>query len=659
MHAHAIRHLKRAVDLMEASKKTKQQAEGQAFGGPKVCKKKRKREDDPQQKLEENKKDAEWTAHRVSNVLKSADYQVDLIVRSITQAENQDLTNKTLGCIELLTVRHHTQGWLGLAQTFLAIENTKTPEELKATIPKYIKVFKQERQFLVIPPRTESPKELTLQLMLEDLQGIASAYIHVLAGPVLDDFFYRDIMVVACKLHEKLKDALTERHISFKTIADLLEKPRIHLLYDKQTQLHVWKHNPPEPGEPDPQEKPDRIDWAREAFDVSGVAYETLELDCSQEDKAHTKRWTLEFMNFHKRHDVPTLTKLPQWAEIKDDIDQDGKARFKGEYIIETLPVDRKNTKKASYASANVVLKLLQKLLANVAQGVFDFYFLAIRPPSHHGHSTPQAPHLGLTRYTHGFCVVNNTAMLIYYLAKEGEAVLLIDIDYHRGDGNQYNLEKMRRPYHNKQRIEHIDVYQLQDFPSPTPYLKKDENCPCIEKKEKKGECINQRHYHGITRKDFGPKRRESLELLVNKILPKFIHDKKQKAQHFTVVLSFGTDAHAVDASSDAKGRNADLKNPKLGPFAHPPGTKKERREYTPAITKDYYEFGSLLAKYRKECDFSVVAVLEGGYHQMSLQCSIAGFLQGWAGVPMSDELEDPSCGPLSHDDFRRWDDAR
>ena len=569
------------------------------------------------------------TALEIAEELKHAQKNTENILSAIQG--NQDMTNKILGCIELLTVRDHSPDWIKLAQT-------------------------------LVEPSTVTPTDQGVMFHLQDLQSMALKYIkvpksrrhfevqHGPGGPNVNDFFYREIIVVARKFHKKLKDVLKERHIPFKTIAELLKKTgdqSIYLLYDKQTQLHVWKHNPPAPRDPDPQEKPDRIDWVREAFDVSGVAYKTIELKCSQEDEARAERWMLEFMNFHKSSDA-ALTKLPQWAEIQDDIDQDGKERFRGESVIETLPVQLENTKKASYASANVVWGVLQKLLANVLKGVFDFYFLAIRPPSHHGHSTRQTH--GLNRYTHGFCVVNNTAMLIYYLAKKGQNVLLIDIDYHRGDGNQQNLENMRRPYRER-RIELIDVYQLQDFPNPKG-LSADESCLCI----KKAECNSKRHYHGITRKDFGRKRRESLDELAKKILPKFIHDKNQKAEHFTVVLSFGTDAHAMDASSDAQGRNPKLKNPKLGPFVP---SYQLKNKYTPAITEDYYQFGRLLAKYRKECDFSVVAVLEGGYHQMSLQCSIAGFLQGWTGVPMSDELEEPSCGPLSHDDFKRWDNAR
>ena len=59
--------------------------------------------------------------------------------------------------------------------------------------------------------------------------------------------------------------------------------------------------------------------------------------------------------------------------------------------------------------------------------GEGDSAFLAVRPPGHH--ATPSR--------AMGFCLLNNVAVAAAALADAGEAVLIVDIDAHHGNGTQ------------------------------------------------------------------------------------------------------------------------------------------------------------------------------------------------------------------------------
>ena len=58
--------------------------------------------------------------------------------------------------------------------------------------------------------------------------------------------------------------------------------------------------------------------------------------------------------------------------------------------------------------------------------------FALVRPPGHHAHAA----------YTHGFCLLNNMALATKNLLKNGERVLVLDLDIHHGCGTEELLEK-------------------------------------------------------------------------------------------------------------------------------------------------------------------------------------------------------------------------
>ena len=103
------------------------------------------------------------------------------------------------------------------------------------------------------------------------------------------------------------------------------------------------------------------------------------------------------------------------------------------------------------------------------------------------------------------------------------------------------------------------------------------------------------------------------------------------------VIVQLGVDAHLHDAGQ--------FIDPSRWMKMHP-GTK----QYTPAITRHYYDFACLLRERQQKKNFSIFVVLEGGYDMLSLHCSIAAFLQGLNGMEMMNDHN--LCGPT--DDSRQ-----
>jgi len=125
--------------------------------------------------------------------------------------------------------------------------------------------------------------------------------------------------------------------------------------------------------------------------------------------------------------------------------------------------------------------------------------------------------------------------------------------------------------------------------------------------------------------------------------------------QPLIVIVQFGVDAHIKDALARPP-TNTPIINPSQNWFENDP-QKRKMEEYTPAITRDYYELGHALAGFRRDYKdkFSVVCLLEGGYAKESLQCSIAGFVQGWSLEPLSADLTKAPCGG---NEYRRLKDG-
>jgi len=78
---------------------------------------------------------------------------------------------------------------------------------------------------------------------------------------------------------------------------------------------------------------------------------------------------------------------------------------------------------------ANLAVRGVLGAVKAVAEGEVDNAFCAIRPPGHHARSTGREE---------GFCFYNNVAIAARYAQRLGHAkVLIIDWDYHHGNGTQ------------------------------------------------------------------------------------------------------------------------------------------------------------------------------------------------------------------------------
>lgn len=103
-----------------------------------------------------------------------------------------------------------------------------------------------------------------------------------------------------------------------------------------------------------------------------------------------------------------------------------------------------------SYRTA--IAAVVTSIYAAEAEG-----FALIRPPGHHAHKD----------YTHGFCLLNNMALTAKHLLKNGERVLILDLDIHHGCGTEDILQK-------ENDVKMISLYQREtkrDWPASDHFI--------------------------------------------------------------------------------------------------------------------------------------------------------------------------------------------
>lgn len=380
------------------------------------------------------------------------------------------------------------------------------------------------------------------------------------------------------------------------------------------------------------QEKKDRVKWALEAFKKSRVKYDIKELHYSHRDR-EIPRYLLEIQNYYCG---TSLDALPQIAELAEDTKDIGRNP-------DGWPTNVNGSMFSVFSSGNLIRNVVEEVQTNDSIPK-RLRFVLTRPPGHHAHFDASKNPMNrayksgekqIDRHTHGFCIFNNALVMTHDFTQKGYCVLLIDIDFHKGDGTPHVVEQMNNDTRTKRCVEHVDVYCSYAFPnlntSPT-------HCQCIGANGSNCDDTHS-HFHGMASEDFGPQRQASLRLLVNMQMNKLL----RKKQPLIVIVQFGVDAHIKDA----------VVRPQANPFIEPSrnwfedASKRQMAEYTPARTRDYYELGQALARFRRDHErkFSVVCLLEGGYARESLQCSIAGFLQGWSLEELSADLRAAPCG--------------
>jgi acetoin utilization deacetylase AcuC-like enzyme len=93
-----------------------------------------------------------------------------------------------------------------------------------------------------------------------------------------------------------------------------------------------------------------------------------------------------------------------------------------GYYCIDTSTPLNANAYKAARAAVNCALTA-----ADVVLGGQPMAYALVRPPGHHAER----------KYFGGFCYLNSNAVAAHYLSKKDKKVVILDIDYHHGNGQQ------------------------------------------------------------------------------------------------------------------------------------------------------------------------------------------------------------------------------
>lgn len=198
-----------------------------------------------------------------------------------------------------------------------------------------------------------------------------------------------------------------------------------------------------------------------------------------------------------------------------------------------------------------------------VATGESKMAYGLCRPPGHHaGEST-----FG------GYCYLNNAAIAAHLLRSQGR-VLILDIDFHHGNGTQSIF------YKNK------DVFTVSIHGDPKDYFP----FYCGHENER-GEGIGKNHNLNIT-SPTGTDGQEYMRILQKKILPIV-----KKFQPKFLVLCAGFDTYVSDP---------------IGGFA--------------LETEDYHDIGGFIAK----LGLPTIVLQEGGYEAKSLGRNVHSLLSGF-----------------------------
>ena len=380
----------------------------------------------------------------------------------------------------------------------------------------------------------------------------------------------------------------------------------IHVFYDDATKEHEWTF--PNDPERDHQESPSRIKWALDGVHASGVNPIIHELKYDKmKHEQRAKDWIRDFQLTYELI-TESEEELRQEKEIRRDASQ--------QKYEDGFSKNVEKSMKSVYASTCVLKEARDKWLDARKHSKEYNAICLIRPPGHHGQSREKPT----GNYTEGFCILNNVVILTHHLLKtQGTKVVQIDLDYHRGDGNHNHLEYVRELKPDdamNTKVFHIDVFSAKDYPQK-PEDRREMHCQCIKGRNTRICSGTNSHFHAINPENFGPKRHQSLIRLTEICMQNFVDENT------VVIVQLGVDAHLHDA----------------GEFV-----MRASPKYTPAITRHYYEFAKKLREFQKTRRFSIFVVLEGGYHQLSLKCSISAFLQGLNGMEMINNREE--CGP-------------
>jgi len=543
-------------------------------------------------------------------------------ITAVLKVPQTSKINKIFGCLEILSEPKHSAKVIVFAHAYLLLNLNQESHSLLDKLQRCTFTYLEASQSVTMGAYTlaEHYKGRIANINIA-AKHMFHVYMQVARKQSIQPQSIADIMGTTQEAVASSSSSGQRRSpsadVKRQTASSSGEQALIQVFYDRATQEHQWETT-------GHQEQEKRIDWALEAFDISQVECDKKEL-----------RYTLEqeipsYLLMIQNHYSSSSDVLPQIAELNTDT--------KEKTNPDGWPVNVDQSMLSVYASGNLIYHVVKEVQQNdVSVEPKRLYFVLTRPPGHHAHfDANQNPmnrsylsETGRPRHTHGFCIFNNALVMTHDFTEKGYCVLLIDIDYHKGDGTPHVVWQMNQQH---KCVEHVDVFCAYDFPNLDTL---ETYCKCIHSNGVNCKDTHS-HFHGIPAGDFGSERQSSLIKLVKEKMTEML----TKQQPLVVIVQFGVDAHYKDARS--------FINPSKNWFT---SNQSERihSQYTPAITRDYYQLGATLAHIRKEYKFSVVCLLEGGYAQESLNCSIAGFVQGWSGKELSADLMKRRCGPDYH----------
>jgi acetoin utilization deacetylase AcuC-like enzyme len=174
-----------------------------------------------------------------------------------------------------------------------------------------------------------------------------------------------------------------------------------------------------------------------------------------------------------------------------------------------------------TYYTYDIVLEgitVIKKLLDEMNNSLIKYSFALIRPPGHHCNNDPD-----------GFCIFNNVFIATKYAQKIGFIkVLILDIDFHHGDGTQSLIEE-----NNDSNISFISIhgYGKNIYPKTGKISNLDKNIlniPLnITSNVKSRKYITDKYYQNI---------------LIEQVFP-FISEQNPDI----IIISLGFDAHCDD----------------------------------------------------------------------------------------------------------------